>query len=536
MAESSLSASTQGPAGSPWAPLQQRVFRLLWLAGLASNIGAWMQMVGAQWLLVGLPNAAALVALVQTADTLPDVLVAYPAGVLADAFDRRRMLIGLQLLQVVIGGALAALTITGHITAPALLAFTFALGAASAMAIPPYQALIPELVPRQQLASAAALSGISVNLARAVGPAIAGVIIARVGVGAVFALNTAAFLLLIAVLMVWRRPIAAAAQAPERFVPALRAGGRFIRFSPTVRRLLVRLAWFVIPATAVWALLPVVAKQLLGMGAEGYGLLLAALGTGAVAGALSLPRLTARLSPNRMLAVASIAYAAPMAVLVLAPHRVIAVLVLIPAGAAWVVVIASMNSMIQLFLPGWVRGRGLAAFQVVLFGSQAVAALAWGLLADRGGLVTTFLLAAAVMLAGAATIAPFPLYDLPGLNRDAATFWPEPRLGIHPDPDTGPVLVTAIYTVAPDVEAPFLEAMQALRLARLRTGAIRWELYRDGATPNRFVEAYTVPSWEEHLRQHHGRLTGDDIAIEETADRFSNPPPEVFHLFPARPG
>ena len=210
-----------------------------------------MQTVGAQWLLVGLPNAATLVALVQTADTLPDVLLAFPAGALADAFDRRRLLIILQLVQVVIGTALTALTISGHMNPPLLLAFPFALGGASAMALPPYQALIPELVPRDQLAAASALGGISINLARAVGPAIAGLLIARVGVGAVFALNTATFLILIAVLTVWRRPIEAAGQAPERFLPALRAGARYVKYSPVVRRILLRLALFVAPATAV---------------------------------------------------------------------------------------------------------------------------------------------------------------------------------------------------------------------------------------------------------------------------------------------
>jgi MFS family permease len=511
------------------------VFRWLWLAVLASNIGTWMQTVGAQWLLVGLPNAATLVALVQTADTLPDVLLAFPAGALADAFDRRRLLIILQLIQVVIGVALTALTISGHINPPLLLAFTFALGGASAMALPPYQALIPELVPRDQLAAASALGGISINLARAVGPAIAGLLIARVGVGAVFALNTATFLILIAVLMVWRRPIEAAAQAPERFLPALRAGARYVRYSPVVRRILLRLALFVAPATAVWALLPLVAHQLLGLGAEGYGLLLGALGGGAVAGAIALPRVTARLSANGMLGVASIAYAVAMAVLVLTRHPVAAFLILIPAGAAWVVVIASVNAMVQLFLPGWVRGRGLAAYQIVLFGSQAVAAIAWGLVASRSGLVTTFLLAAGILLAGAATIVRWPLHDVRGLDRDATRPWPEPTLGIDPDPDTGPVLVTNTYTIAANVEEKFLEAIRALRLSRLQTGAIRWELYRDGAAPNRFVEAYTVPSWEEHLRQHHGRLTGADVAIEQEVDRLSDPPPQVAHFFPAIP-
>ena len=280
-----------------------------------SNIGTWMQTVGAQWFLVGLPGAATLVALVQTADTLPDVLLAFPAGALADAFDRRRLLIILQLLQVAIGTGLTALTLTGHMTPALLLAFTFALGGASAMTLPPYQALIPELVPREQLPSASALGAISINLARAIGPALAGLLIARVGVGVVFGINTLAFLLLIGVLLVWRRPIEAAAQAPERFLPALRAGGRYVRYSPITRRILLRLGLFIVPATAVWALLPLVATRLLHLGSGGYGLLLGALGGGAVAGALLLPRFNSNLTPNGMLAAASAVYAGAMAVL-----------------------------------------------------------------------------------------------------------------------------------------------------------------------------------------------------------------------------
>ena len=353
-----------------------------------------MQTVGAQWLLVGLPGAATLVALVQTADTLPDVLLAFPAGALADAFDRRRLLIYIQLFQVAVGTTLTVLTLTGHITAPLILTFTFLLGAGGAMGVSPYQALIPELVPRDQLASASALGSISINLARATGPAIAGLLIGGLGVGWVFALNTATFLLLIAVLLIWRRPIEEAAQAPERFVSALRAGGRYVRYSPVTRRVLLRLGLFVIPATAIWALLPLVARQLLGLGATGYGVLLGALGMGAMAGAFVLPRVSARVTPNRVLGWWSVVYALAMAVLVTVHHPLAACLVLLPAGAAWVLVIANLNATIQLFLPGWVRGRGLAAYQIVVFGSQAGGALAWGLLAQRTGLVVTFLSAA----------------------------------------------------------------------------------------------------------------------------------------------
>ena len=518
-----------------WAPLGLRVFRMLWLAGLAGNIGTWMQTVGAQWLLVGLPGAATLVALVQVADALPDLLLALPGGALADIFDRRRFLIGLELFQLVVGAVLTGLTLAGQMTPPLLLAFTFALGAVSAVETPAYQALIPELVPRDQLPAAAALTGISVNLARAIGPAIAGLLIARVGVGAVFALNTATFLLLPLVLLVWRRQVEERPAAPERFVSALRAGGRYVRYAPVSRRILFRLSLFVLPASAIWTLLPLVANRRLGTAADGYGLLLGALGVGAVAGALGLPRLRARLTSNQMLVAASVTYGLATLVLVVVNHPVVAFLALLPAGAAWLTVIASSNAEIQLSLPGWVRARGLATYQMVFFGSQALGALAWGLVAEYTGLVSTFLLAGAALLAGAVSVRMWPLLDSDGLDQGPPIHWPEPKLDIKPDADAGPVLVTTTYTVAEHLEEKFFKAMRAVRLSRLRTGAIRWELYRAGETAHRFVETYIVPSWEEHLRQHHGRLTGADAAIDRKARALSDPRPTVVHLFPADP-
>lgn len=226
-------------------------------------------------------------------------------------------------------------------------------------------------------------------------------------------------------------------------------------------------------------------------------------------------------------------YGTGIVVLVVVRDPLAALLALVPAGAAWIAVIATTNAAVQLSLPGWVRGRGLAAYQMVLFGSQAVGALLWGLVAEYTGLVITFLVAAATLLAGAATIRIWPLFDVGRLDPNPSVQWPEPSLVIEPEPDAGPVVVTTAYTVAPEREQQFLKAMRSVRLSRLRTGAIWWELYRDGETANRFVEAYAVLSWDEHLRQHHVRLTGTDAAIERRARRLADSPPEVSHLFPA---
>ena len=518
-----------------WAPLGIRVYRLLWLAVLASNMGTWMQVVGAQWLLVGLPNAATLVALVQTADSLPDLLLALPAGALADIFDRRRFLIGLQWFQIAVGTALTALTLAGQMTPPLLLGFTFVLGAAGAIETPAYYALIPELVPRHQLQAAAALGAVNINVARALGPALAGLVIAKLGTAWVFALNTLSFVFIPLVLLGWRRQILAGAEDPERFLPAIRAGGRYIRHDPVTRRILLRMALFVAPATALWALLPLVATQRLGMAAGGYGLLLGALGVGAIAGALILPRLSTRLQPNPLLLAATLAYAGATVVLVLVTSPLAAFLALLPAGAAWTAIISSSNADIQLFLPQWVRARGLASFQMVLFGAQALGAVLWGLLASDVGLVDAVLIAAAVLLAGLATLGGWPLLDTRGLDRSPSVHWPEPNLTFQPEPQT-PVAVATMYTVAPEREAQFIEAMQEVRLSRLRTGAIAWRLYREGETQRVFIEAYWVATWEEHLRQHHGRLTGADAVVDRKARELSDPKPYSRHWFPAEPG
>jgi MFS family permease len=257
-----------------------KVFRWLWLASLVGNVGTWMQTVGAQWFLVHAAHAAILVSLVQTADMLPDVLFAIVGGVLADTLDRRRMLISVQVGLAVAGAALAALTFAGQLSPALLLVFTFVIGSGSVFVTPAYQSLVPDLVPREDVPSAVQLNSINVNIARAVGPAIAGVVVAHFGVGADFALNAGTFLVYAVVVILWRPSSNLTPQFPERFFAALRAGGRYVRYSPVVRRILLRAALFLVPASALWGLLPLVASRRLELGPSGYGLLLGALGGG----------------------------------------------------------------------------------------------------------------------------------------------------------------------------------------------------------------------------------------------------------------
>ncbi|MHA6794407.1 MFS transporter [Pseudonocardia bannensis] len=531
-----MSDDTARATPSAWAPLRVRAFRFLWITQLFSLIGTWMQTVGAQWLLVDEPNAATLVGLVQAAAMLPTLVLALPAGALADIVDRRRLLIAVQLFQVAVGAALTVLAATGHLPPALLLTATFLLGCGTTLMIPGYQTLVQELVGRDQARSAAALNGVAMNLARAVGPAVAGLLIAQAGVSAVFALNALTYAAMAAVLVGLRPPRAQEQLLPERFGGALVAGARYVRHSPAVRRLLLRTLLFVVPGSALWALLPLVASRLLGLDALGYGLLLGALGIGAVTGAAVLPHVVARLSPTRLVLFAGLVFGTATIVCALAPHLVVALVALVPAGLAWLCMLATMNGTLQVFLPGWVRARGLSIYQMVFAGGQAVASLIWGVLAEWLGLVPTLLVAGGLLALGALTVAVWPLHDVSGLDRDPAVYWPEPHLELDPELEDGPVLVTVSYTVSPENMPRFLEAMVPVRRMKMRTGATSYAVYRDAADPTRFVEVSQYPNWAEHLRQHGGRLTGSDQELEDVARAFADGPPRIEHLLPTRAG
>jgi MFS family permease len=532
-ADPRAAAPPQPSDSSAWAPLAQRAFRWLWIAVLVSWIGTWMQTVGAQWLLVDSPNAAALVSLVQAMNTLPVMLLALPGGVLADSFDRRRLLLAVQAYLFVVGILLTILTAVGRMPPALLLLFTFAMGAGGAVQLPAWQSMLPELVPRTQLLAAARLDLVGVNGARSIGPALAGLVIAYLGgVPMVFALNAASVVFLAVALLLWRRPQAAPETRRERFVPALRAGGRYIWHEPVVRRILLRIVLFVVPGMALWALLPLIATQRLGLGADGYGALFGALGVGAIVGAVVLGPVRQRLSANGMLGGAGILYTALLAGIVLIPSFPVAIAILVLAGLGWMALTSTLVGELQLFLPGWVRARGLAVYTVTFTGSMTAGALLWGLVAEGVGLQTTLLISAGVQLAGTVVGLLRRLPETAHLDPKPAIYWPQARLAFDPEPDTGPVLITVEYTVAPDREAEFLEAMSHLGRSRRRTGATRWELYRDGEQPDRFLEVFRVPSWEEHMRQHEGRLTVVDKKIEEHAQSFSDPPARGVHLLP----
>ncbi len=523
--------TTATAANSPLAPFRQRAFAWLWLGVVISSVGMWAQTVGAQWLFVDDPNAATIVALVQTATQLPVVLLALPAGVLADAFDRRWLLFASQAYVILVAAAMTALTAAGRLTSGLMLALMFAAGVGMAIQVPTWQPLIAELVPRQQLAAATRLDMVSVNVARAAGPAIAGLIIAAWGVPPVFAFTALCASVLATILLAWHRPPSEAADR-ERFLPALRAGGRYVRHEPVVRVILGRLALFVAPAAALWALLPLIASQQLGLQAGGYGLLFAALGVGAVVGALTLGRVTQRISSNALLTVVGLAYAAALALTMLAPSLLAAIPLLIVAGFGWTATVSTVNAELQLFLPGWVRARAIAVYLMSFLGTMAVASPLWGALTQRAGLTTAVYTAAALVAVGALAGLAVRIPESASADRAALRYWNDPSLGVVPEPDAGPVQVVVEYHVPPEREGDWLVDMQALRRSRLRSGAFRWELYRVGERPDRFVEIFAVPSWAEHERQHDHRLTAEDQAIEEAVFTHAVGVPRSEHLLP----
>ncbi|WP_370500630.1 MFS transporter [Mycolicibacterium sp. jd] len=520
---------------STWAPLGSPIFRALWIAQFVSNLGTWMQTVGAQWMLVGDPRAAVLVPLVQTATTLPVMLLALPSGVLADLIDRRRLLIATQGAMAAGVGLLAALTGAGLTTPTVLLMLLFVIGCGQALTAPAWQAIQPDLVPAHQIPAAAALGSMSMNGARAIGPAIAGALVSLTGPTLVFALNAVSFIGIVLVLISWRRPAVQRDFPPERALAALSAGGRYIRSSPIVRRILLRTVLFIAPASALWGLLPVIAANQLGLGSAGYGLLLGALGVGAVLGAFVLSGLRTRFGQNVLLTAGAAGFAVATTVLALVPDFAAVLAALVVGGAAWLLSLSTLNASMQLSLPAWVRARGLSVYQLIFMGGQAIGSLLWGLLAGATNSVTSLLVSAGLLVVCALSSLWWPLHAGTGnLDLTPSSHWPEPTLVFEPEPLDGPVLVLTSYCVPAHNEDAFLAAMAVLGRSRQRTGASQWRLFRSVEQESTFVETFIVRSWGEHMHQHYTRLTGQDQLIEQNVEQYTDGTPVSQHYLAVR--
>jgi len=488
----------------------------MWSAQFVSNTGSWMQTVAAQWLMLTLTGSATYVALVQTAAGLPVVLFAIVAGTIGDLVNRQRFLLVNQAFMLIAAAVLGALAIAGLVTPWVLLALLFVVGTGQALTSPTWQTLQPELVSPAERTQAISLGAVNQNLARAVGPAIGGVILAATSAGSVFLINAITFAAVIAVIAAWRPAPVPGALPREHVGEAVRAGGRYIAASPVLRVILARTGLFIIFASAIWALLPLTARSVLHLGSGGYGLLLGSVGVGAVAGAAALPWLRSRLSPDAMLAAGSVGLAVVTLLLAYARVTAVAAVALVAGGACWILALSTLNSLYQLSLPRWIKARGMSYYLVVFQGGNAIGSAIMGLAAEHLGLSPTLTVAAAGLALGPLAALAWRFRPLPPEDLLPASDWPAPHLETgpalpgHASPvPAGPVLVSVEYWARRGQDDELMTALQRTKFARRRTGATSWRIWRDASEPTRILEQFIVASWDEHLRQHE-RVTKRD--------------------------
>jgi MFS family permease len=529
-----LKPPTPKPRVSIWSPFGERLFRWLWIAALASNIGTWMQNVGAAWLMTTLSTSPLMVALIQTAASLPVFMLALPAGALADVLDRRRLLIFSQTWMLIAAGLLGVLTLAGKTTPAVLLGLSFALGVGSAMNAPTWQAIVPEIAERDHLTPAIAAFGVNFNIARAIGPALGGFVVSMLGADANFLLNAASFLGVIAVLYGWNRVHSPGVLPAERIVGAMRTGLRYVRYAPPLRAVLMRTGAFIIGASALWAVMPLIARDELGLGATGYGVLLAFFGGGAVVGGSLLPHWDRYVSRDLLIAIFTVVFAGATAALALLRNVPISCAVMAAAGASWTSTMSELNVAAQLSVPQWVRGRALSCYQIVMQGGMTLGSVAWGAAASRWGVPAALLYSAPVIGLGLLLMIRYRLAAAGTLMLDVIPPIPMPEMAADIPMDRGPVLVSVEYQIDPAKADEFEHAMLEWRTVRRRDGATFWGLFADAAAPDHYVEYFLVDTWVEHLRQHE-RRTLADLELQEYIRSFhiGKNPPVVTHQLAA---
>jgi predicted MFS family arabinose efflux permease/quinol monooxygenase YgiN len=486
---------------------------MLWVATLVSSIGTWMHDIGAGWLMTSLSSSPVMVAMVQAATTLPIFVLAMPAGALADIVDRRRYLLVVQLWLALVAALLAVLTLSDSISAWGLVALTFAMGTGAALMMPAWAAVTPEIVAKEQLHTAIALNSMGINVARAIGPALAGYIVTLAGTGAVFALNALSYVGVILVLLQWQRHVPASELPTERFIGALRAGLRFARHSLPLQAAIIRGSSFMLFASASWALLPLIARNLPDGGPESFGALVASMGVGAVTGAFILPGARRRVSPDALVMGASTLYAAALFCLAFMSNFLLLCLVMALSGVAWISILSTFQVAAQMALPDWVRSRGLAVFMAIFMGAMAAGSLLWGKVAELWGISAALGIAACGTLLVIVVTRRIRISALHSAEMSPSMHWPTPDVHAGITHDRGPVLVTIDYKVRPDSVQLFLAVLRELSRHRRRDGAFLWSVFEDAEQPNHFIETFAVESWLEHLRQHE-RVTGADRDLQ----------------------
>lgn len=502
-----------------------------------------MHGVGAQWLMTELSKDTRINALVSAADSLPMFLLALPAGALADILDRRKLLAIMQTGAFLITGMLAVLTFAHQTGAGVLLMFTALLAVCSALTSPAWQSITPEIVKRSHYSAAIGLGGISWNTARVLGPTLGGALIGllapRIGnlaaPAAVFALNAFSFLAVVAVILAWKRPPRVSDLPPEHVIGAIRAGLSYARYTPSIRAILVRVFGFIVFSSALWALLPLHARQDLGLDATGYGSLLGFFGAGAITVGASVERLRARFSPDTLVTISSVGAAIGLLLLATIHNPWLARLAMVENGFTWPLAMLSFQVAVVKSAPEWVRSRAASLFLLTFTGGMTLGAATWGLVARAFSIPTAMSFAAVGLAASVVLLRNFRVEETARATQEPSNHWPEPVFEIAVEPSRGPVLVTTEFFVAPENARAFVEAMKPIRMLRLREGALRWNLYQDAASPQRWVEVMLLDSWNDHLRQH-ARVSVESVELEARAWEFHEGPssPAVSHLVASR--
>jgi MFS family permease len=525
-----LEQAAPPPQPGTFAPLRHGLFAVIWTATVLGNVGTFMRDVSSSWLVTELSASPAAVAMIQAAGTLPVFLLAIPAGVLSDILDRRRFLLAIQIMLGAVSSLLAVLAWTGSVTVESLVVLTFLGGVGAALATPAWQAITPELVPRSDLKGAIALNSLGINIARSIGPALGGFLLAGFGAAAVYGLDVMTYILVGGALLWWRRESDADDGLREHFGGALRAGLRYARASHDLHRILWRAVLFFAFASAVWALLPIVARQEIGGGPSFYGLMLGSVGAGAILGAVLLPRVRTRLGQDRLVLVASLVTAGSTALLALTNLEIVALVATFVLGVAWIAMLTTLNSTMQAILPNWIRGRGLAIYLTAFNGAMAAGSLGWGFLAQEIGTDTALIVAGITLTVVAVLVHRAPLPSGEG-DLTPSLHWPEPAMAEPVANDRGPVMIMVTYRIQQADRAAFRVVLERLSEGRRRDGAYAWGVSEDAADPEHIVEWFFVESWAEHMRQHK-RVSKADADIQAETRRFhrGDEPPLVQHF------
>lgn len=524
--EEKLSPADHDAASLP--PLRIPIFRMVWLTSLASNFGTLIQSVGASWMMVSLSGSATLVALVQSSNTLPIMLLALVAGALADNMDRRLVMLAAQVFMLLVSVVLAVCAAFHLLTPSLLLIFTFLIGCGMALHAPAWQASVGDMVPRPALSNAVTLNAMSFNIARSLGPAVGGMIVAVAGAAAAFLVNALSYIGLIAVLLKWRPDLPPRLLPRERLGAAMAAGVRYVVMSPSLRMTMARAFLFSLGAAAVPALLPLVARDLMSGGAITYGGLLGAFGVGAVVGGLGSGRLRSRFSTEWIVRGATFIMMLGAGTVGISRVLPVTVAALALAGAGWVLALSTFSASVQLGSPRWVVARALSLYQMFAFGGLSLGSWAFGAVAEAHGVGFALLMIVPVHMIGLAVGLFRPMPEMEDQNLDLQ-HWTEPKTAVPVEARSGPVVVTVEYRISPANMVAFLNAMEERRRIRIRDSARNWTLLRDLADEKLWVERYHVPTWLDYVRHNQRRTHADAANSEALRDLHEGQWPPVVH-------